>query len=90
MKRIIWRNRASAILGFLVMVVPFLGVPDFIRTTLIVLLGFSIMVFGLVRSYPETYQLKNQPTPKENKGGDQREGADDLSAKKEKLTNDSD
>ena len=50
MKRIIWRNRASAILGFFVVIVPFLGFYESVRTFLLVLLGLAIIILGLVRS----------------------------------------
>ncbi len=46
MRHIIWRNRASAILGLLVMLVPFTGFPEIMRDSLIVLSGFLIALFG--------------------------------------------
>lgn len=46
MRHIIWRNRASAILGILVMLVPFTGFPEIMRDSLIVLAGFLITLFG--------------------------------------------
>jgi hypothetical protein len=51
MRHIIWRNRASAVLGLVVMLVPFTGFPEVIRESLIVLAGFLIVVFGFSRSY---------------------------------------
>ena len=46
MRHIIWRNRASAILGLLVMLLPFTGFPEIMRDSLIVLSGFLIALFG--------------------------------------------
>lgn len=46
MRHIIWRNRASAILGILVMLVPFTGFPEIMRDSLVVLAGFLITLFG--------------------------------------------
>ena len=58
MRHIIWRNRASAVLGLLVMIVPFTGFPEVIRESLIVLAGFLIAVFGFSRSY-NSYAYSN-------------------------------
>lgn len=46
MRHIIWRNRASAILGLFVMLVPFTGFPEIMRDSLVVLSGFLIALFG--------------------------------------------
>lgn len=46
MRHIIWRNRASAILGLLVMLIPFTGFPGIMRDSLVVLSGFLIALFG--------------------------------------------
>ncbi|MCX6712118.1 MAG: hypothetical protein NT041_00310 [Candidatus Vogelbacteria bacterium] len=51
MRHIIWRNRASAVLGLVVMLVPFTGFPEVMRESLVVLAGFLIVVFGFSRSY---------------------------------------
>lgn len=57
MRHVIWRNRASAILGLVVMLVPFTGFPEVVRESLIVLSGFLIVIFGFSRSY-NTYAYK--------------------------------
>ena len=46
MRHIIWRNRASAILGILLVLVPFSGLPLGLKNILVVLCGFLIAVFG--------------------------------------------
>lgn len=51
MRHIIWRNRASAILGLVVMLVPFTGFPEAFKESLIIFSGFLIVVFGFSRSY---------------------------------------
>jgi len=51
MRHIVWRNRASAILGLVVMVVPFTGLPEGVKESLIILAGFLIVIFGFSRSY---------------------------------------
>ena len=50
MRHIIWRNRASAILGLLVMIIPLTGFPETLRTAFIILLGFLIAIFGFSRN----------------------------------------
>jgi len=63
MRAIIWRNRASAILGFLVVVVAFLeGLPQGFKTVVLVLLGLAIMVFGLSRGRNRDYSYKIEET----------------------------
>ncbi len=59
MRHVIWRNRASAILGLVVMLVPFTGFPEVVRESLIVLSGFLIVIFGFSRSY-NTYAYKDE------------------------------
>lgn len=59
MRHVIWRNRASAILGLVVMLVPFTGFPEVVRESLIVLSGFLIAIFGFSRSY-NTYAYKDE------------------------------
>ena len=49
MRHIIWRNRASAILGLLIIIIPFTGFPESLRTALIVLFGLLIVIFGFAR-----------------------------------------
>ncbi|MCE9629073.1 MAG: hypothetical protein K8Q91_03710 [Candidatus Vogelbacteria bacterium] len=46
MHNIIWRNRASAILGLMIIVLPFTGFPSVIKTSLFVILGAIIALFG--------------------------------------------
>jgi hypothetical protein len=47
MERIIWRSRASAILGLLVMFLPFSGLPtQYIKYPLFFVLGFLITILG--------------------------------------------
>jgi len=51
MKRIIWRNRASAILGLLVVVVAiFEGPSTWLRSLILVILGLLIAIFGFART----------------------------------------
>lgn len=57
MRHIIWRNRASAILGLLVMIMPFTGFPEPARDSLIVLFGFFIVLFGFYYG-GKNYRLK--------------------------------
>jgi len=49
MRHIIWRNRASAILGLFVVIVPFTGLPQELQDSLVVLLGALIVIFGFYR-----------------------------------------
>ena len=62
MRYIIWRNRASAILGLVVMLVPFTGFPEGVRESLTVLAGFLIVVFGFSRSYNSYAIEEEKPT----------------------------
>lgn len=51
MKRIIWRNRANAILGILVVIVAILEGPStWMRTMILVALGVLITFFGLAKA----------------------------------------
>lgn len=59
MRHIIWRNRASAVLGLVVMITPFTGFPEVIRESVIVLAGFLIVIFGFSRSYNSYAYLGN-------------------------------
>ena len=59
MRHVIWRNRASAILGLVVMLVPFTGFPELFKESLIVLSGFLIVVFGFSRSYNSYALVEN-------------------------------
>lgn len=59
MKHIIWRNRASAILGILVMLMPFTGFPEPVRESLVVLFGFFIALFGFYHG-GRSYSLKDE------------------------------
>jgi hypothetical protein len=59
MRHIIWRNRASAILGLVVMLVPFTGFPEAFKESLIIFAGFLIVVFGFSRSY-NSYAYSNE------------------------------
>lgn len=47
MRHIIWRNRASAILGLMVVLIPFSSFPNLIEKGLLVILGSLIVLFGL-------------------------------------------
>ena len=51
MKSIIWRSRASALLGLLVIIIPLIGVPSYLKEILLVILGLLIVVFGLAKSH---------------------------------------
>ncbi len=56
MKNAIWRSRAAAILGFLVIVLAvFAGLPRVLKGTLFVVFGFLIMVIGLAGSRHKAY-----------------------------------
>jgi hypothetical protein len=46
MKTLIHRYQTTSILGALVILTPFLGVPNSLRTFILVVLGLSIIVFG--------------------------------------------
>lgn len=51
MERIIWRSRASAILGVMVMFLPFTGLPtQYIKYPLFFILGLLIVLLGLTGS----------------------------------------
>lgn len=50
MERIIWRSRASAILGVLVMALPFTGFPQYIKYPLFFIFGLLIVLLGLTGS----------------------------------------
>jgi hypothetical protein len=63
MRHIIWRNRASAILGLLVMLIPFTGFPEVIRDSFIVLLGFLIALFGFYHG-SANYALVEENLPR--------------------------
>jgi len=52
MKRIIWRNQASGILGLLIALSPFLPIYSQLRTGLCVGCGLLIAVFGFTRRTP--------------------------------------
>ena len=67
MRHIIWRNRASAILGLLIMIIPFTGFPEPLRTALIVLFGLLIVIFGFARESTSGFSYNQEaavePTP---------------------------
>ena len=62
MRHIIWRNRASAILGLLVMIIPLTGFPETIRDSFIILLGFLIAIFGFSRNSVGSYSHHKNET----------------------------
>lgn len=62
MRHIIWRNRASAILGILVMIIPFTGFPEITRDSLVVLFGFFIALFGFYYG-GRTYRIEEDRSP---------------------------
>ncbi len=47
---LLWRNRASAILGVMVMLLPFTYFPGWIKNVAFVVLGALITLFGLTIS----------------------------------------
>lgn len=59
MRHIIWRNRASAVLGLIVMLLPFSGFPQVAKESLIVLAGLLIVIFGFSRNY-NSYAYSNE------------------------------
>ena len=67
MRHIIWRNRASAILGILVMIIPFTGLPASLRTAFIVLFGLIIAVFGFSKESMAGYSYDATETKPEGK-----------------------
>jgi hypothetical protein len=68
MRHIVWRNRASAILGLVVMLVPFTGFPEGVRESLTILAGFLIVVFGFSRSYNSyAYSSEEEKSSPEDK-----------------------
>lgn len=62
MRHIIWRNRASAILGLLIMIIPFTGFPESLRTALIVLFGLLIVIFGFARESTSGFSYNQEAT----------------------------
>ncbi len=54
MNSIIWRNRANAILGLMVALLPLTGFPGSFKTFLFILLGGLIFVFGFTGSHNKT------------------------------------
>gem|GEM_PF-2780876 len=66
MRHIIWRNRASAILGIVLMLVPFSGLPQSLKTLLVVGCGFLIAVFGFYHG-SSNYVIKEENEGKEDK-----------------------
>lgn len=47
---LLWRNRASAILGVMVMLIPFTYFPGWFKDASLVVLGLLITLFGLIIS----------------------------------------
>ena len=47
MKRRTWAHTNNALLGLLVVVLPFLGLPESIKTILFVIFGLLIILFSL-------------------------------------------
>lgn len=47
---LLWRNRASAILGVMVILLPFTYFPTWFKNTAFVVLGILITLFGLTIS----------------------------------------
>lgn len=63
MRHIIWRNRASAILGVVLMFVPFSGLPQSLKSLLVVSGGFLIAVFGFYHG-SSNYVVKEEDSSK--------------------------
>lgn len=82
MRHIIWRNRASAILGILVILIPFTGFPEGLRNTLIILLGLAIVIFGFSRSSAVGYNYQKEDEGEEKLEDDQRKDLDKTKSKK--------
>ncbi len=72
MRHIIWRNRASAILGVFVMLIPFTGFPEIIRDSLVVLSGFLIALFGFYHSSSNYALVEVEEAHHHAKKGDSR------------------
>lgn len=51
MKNIIWRSRASMLLAIIVVILPFVGLPQSIKNILFVVLGLLIALFSFARSH---------------------------------------
>lgn len=43
-------NANNALLGFLVILVPFLGLPSWFKTVILAIIGFLIIIFALASS----------------------------------------
>lgn len=62
----IWRSRASAIIGFLIIFfVIFPGLPAALKSTLFVVFGFLVLVFGLAGGRHKSYSDPEAVTPTE-------------------------
>jgi len=66
MRNIIWRNQASAILGVMVILLPFSGFPESFRNTFFVILGILIVLFGFTGSRKISAVIESKPVD-ENK-----------------------
>lgn len=71
MHTILWRNRASAILGLMIIVLPYTGFPSVIKTTLFVILGAIIALFGFTGTRHREEFLKTVSEVSANKENNQ-------------------
>ncbi len=65
MNSIIWRNRANAILGLMVVLLPLTGFPGNIKTFLFIILGGLIFIFGFTGSHNKAENGTNDSISKE-------------------------
>ncbi|MEX0918553.1 MAG: hypothetical protein WDZ85_01130 [Candidatus Paceibacterota bacterium] len=73
MDNIIWRSRANVLLGLVVAALPFLGLPQNLKSFLFVALGLLIALFGFAKSH---YALNHG----HDQGGEQTDQAEPTTA----------
>jgi len=78
MKNIIWRSRAAAWLGLVIVLVPFSGLPENFKNIIFVVLGLLIALFGFAKShYAAGYEKEYKEAVVDSMNGNFR--SDDLS-----------
>ncbi|MBI2482084.1 MAG: hypothetical protein HYV76_00745 [Candidatus Vogelbacteria bacterium] len=63
--RALWRNRAITILGVVVALVPFLGLPLTIDNFILLAAGLLIVLFGIVANRQLVHAIKYQEARKD-------------------------
>lgn len=62
-KTAVWRSRAVAIIGFLIMfLVVFPGLPSALENTLFMIFGLLVFAFGFAGSRHQAYEPENKVT----------------------------